>query len=131
MAVRDNPNNYFAWYNDDDRLAIVCKKTTTTTDGSIGLAYESWDGSTVPSGIRMHYHARYNNVTELTDNLKSNAGVDVGLHTAILDYVKSRLAEDEGDLQKAMYYQRKYTDKIKKFPHRKSGTRQITVPRIG
>ena len=24
MAVRSYPNNYFAWYNDDDRIAIIC-----------------------------------------------------------------------------------------------------------
>ena len=26
---RTYPNNYFAWYNDDNRLAIVCEDTTT------------------------------------------------------------------------------------------------------
>ena len=31
MATRDKPNNYFAWYNDDDRLAIVEKQLDTTS----------------------------------------------------------------------------------------------------
>ena len=31
MAKRDYPNNYFAWFNDDQRLAILCLDTTSTT----------------------------------------------------------------------------------------------------
>ena len=33
MAVnkRTYPNSYFAWYNDDQRLAIVCEDTTATS----------------------------------------------------------------------------------------------------
>ena len=31
MAKRTYPNNYFAWYNDDQRLAILCLDTTSTT----------------------------------------------------------------------------------------------------
>ena len=29
MAKRDAPNNYFAWYNDDDRLAIVVNQESS------------------------------------------------------------------------------------------------------
>ena len=28
---RTYPNDYFAWYNDDKRLAIVCLDTTSTS----------------------------------------------------------------------------------------------------
>ena len=34
MAKRTYPNDYFAWYNNDDKLAIVC--ITTYTDNSAG-----------------------------------------------------------------------------------------------
>ena len=30
MASRTYPNDYFAWYNDDQRLAILCLDTTST-----------------------------------------------------------------------------------------------------
>ena len=31
MAKRTYPNDYFAWYNDDQRLAILCLDTASTT----------------------------------------------------------------------------------------------------
>ena len=33
MASRTYPNDYFAWFNDDQRLAILCLDTTSTTSG--------------------------------------------------------------------------------------------------
>ena len=33
MAERNYPNNYFAWFNDDQRLAILSLDTTSTTSG--------------------------------------------------------------------------------------------------
>ena len=31
MAKRDTPNTYFAWYNDDDRLAVVVRQESSNT----------------------------------------------------------------------------------------------------
>ena len=31
MAKRTYPNDYFAWFNDDQRLAVLCLDTTSTT----------------------------------------------------------------------------------------------------
>ena len=33
MAERNFPNDYFAWFNDDQRLAILCLDTTSTSSG--------------------------------------------------------------------------------------------------
>ena len=33
MASRTYPNDYFAWFNDDQRLAILCLDTASTTSG--------------------------------------------------------------------------------------------------
>ena len=33
MAKRTYPNDYFAWFNDDQRLAVLCLDTTSTTSG--------------------------------------------------------------------------------------------------
>tara|TARA_R110000824_G_scaffold399549_1_gene605149 strand:+ start:446 stop:853 length:408 start_codon:yes stop_codon:yes gene_type:complete len=130
---RNFPNDYFAWYNDDDRLAIVSKvvsndvsdSTETSTD-----TYDTYTGSSVTSGLRIHYHAKYGQVTQITDDLRIDSGVDISLQPAIIDYIKSRLLEDTGDLQRAAYYKAKYERTIKQYPHRKSGVRALSVPRL-
>jgi hypothetical protein len=54
MATRDKPNSYFAWYNDDDRLAIVERQLDTNTSKGIDSGeYDSFYGTTVTDGIRM------------------------------------------------------------------------------
>ena len=46
MALRDFPNNYFAWYNDDKRLAIVEKDTTSTdTSERTTERYDTFQGA--------------------------------------------------------------------------------------
>ena len=67
---------------------------------------------------------------EVTDDLKANSGLDTSLHASIIDYIKSRLLEDMGDLQRAAYYRNKYERTIKQYPHRKSGVRALSVPRL-
>ena len=133
MAKRNFPNDYFAWYNDDDRLAIVAKvlsndvsdSTETTID-----TYDTYTGDDVVNGIRMHTHSKYGSVSQITDDLRTDSGVDTSLHSVIIDYVKARLLEDGGDLQRAAYYRAKYEKFIKQYPHRKSGIRVLAVPRL-
>tara|TARA_R110000824_G_scaffold44541_1_gene129485 strand:+ start:92 stop:499 length:408 start_codon:yes stop_codon:yes gene_type:complete len=130
---RNFPNDYFAWYNDDDRLAIVSRvlgndvsdSTETTLD-----KYDTYTDSSITNGLRIHYHAKYGKVSQITDDLRVDSGVDTSLHPAIIDYVKSRLLEDAGDLQRAAYYKAKYERTIKQYPHRKSGVRALSVPRL-
>ena len=51
MATRDKPNKYFAWYNDDDRLAIVERQLDTTSSKGIDSGeYDSFYGSGNLSG---------------------------------------------------------------------------------
>tara|TARA_Y100000593_G_scaffold84082_1_gene159058 strand:+ start:459 stop:866 length:408 start_codon:yes stop_codon:yes gene_type:complete len=130
---RSYPNSYFAWYNDDDRLAIVCKvissDTSDTTETTIDR-YDTYSESSITGGLRIHTHSKYGTVEQLDDDLKANSGVDTSLHSSIIDYVKSRLLEDGGDLQRAGYYRNKYERVIKKYPHRKSGVRSLSVPRL-
>ena len=133
MAKRNFPNNYFAWYNDDDRLAIVAKVLSNDTSDSTETTvdtYDTYTGDDVANGIRIHAHSKYGNVSQLTDDLKDDSGVDTSLHSVILDYIKARLLEDAGDLQRAQYYRAKYERFIKQYPHRKSGIRVLSVPRL-
>ena len=134
MATKRNyPNNYFAWYNDDNRLAVVARVLTSDVSDStetIQDKYDTYTGSDVTDGIRMHYHSKYTSVSLIGDNLTTGAGVDSGLHPAIVDYVKSRILEDTGDLQNSQYFRQKYEMSIKQYPHRKTGVRNLSVPRL-
>jgi len=135
MAInkRSYPNSYFAWYNDDDRLAVVSKvisnDVSDTTETTIDK-YDTFTGSSVTDGLRIHTHSKYGKVEQVEDDLKANSGLDTSLHASIIDYIKSRLLEDVGDLQRAGYYRNKYERTIKKYPHRKSGVRSLSVPRL-
>ena len=149
---RTYPNTYFAWYNDDDRLAIVCldsggsycsiagysnKSDCEGAGGTWNVAgttskekYDTYQGSDVTNGIRITFHSKYEEVTAVDNDLKTHAGLDSSLHNAALCYIKSRLFEDIGDLQKAQYFMTMYTQKIKKHKGRRSGVRFLSVPRL-
>ena len=152
MAVRSYPNNYFAWYNDDDRIAIICidsggsscslSQYTNKTDcedngGTWNVAgttskekYDTYQGSDVTDGIRLTYRAKYEEVTSIDDDLKTNAGLDSGMHNSVLCYIKSRLYEDAGNFEQAQYFRKMYETQIKKFRSRRSGVRQLAVSRL-
>ena len=210
MAKRTYPNSYFAWYNDDKRVAIVCQDTTTGsgertvekydtfqgdgnlsgnitasstaagafvdfTSSSHGLAVndrveisgttsyngkhtvtvvgdantfriaatnsESNEGSSsgvtwkslfVSNGLRITYHSKYESVTtsNLTGELSTSHGLDTGMQHALVCYMKARLWEDFGDIQKAQYYRMMFEKAIKQYPSRKSSIRALAVPRI-
>ena len=131
MATRDKPNSYFAWYNDDDRLAIVEKKISSTeAKGVVTGEYDTYLDSTVTDGIRMTIHSKYEDVSDLTDDLGDDCGLDSIMHSAVLDYVRSRIYEDGGQFQEAQYFRAKYEQGVAKKPTRRSGVRVLSVPRM-
>ena len=127
---RTYPNDYFAWYNDDARVAILVLDTTTTSGERTREKYDSYQGSDVTNGIRITFHSKYEEVTAVTDNLQSGAGLDSALHSAVVCYVKSRLFEDSGDIQRAQYFRTMFEQKVKKHRGRRSGVRFLAVPRM-
>ena len=128
MARRDAPNDYFAWYNDDDRLAIVVRQeNSNSSKGTTSGEYDTYLDSSVTNGIRITLHSKYEAVSNLTDDLEDTCGLDSMMHASILDYVKSRVLEDRGDAQ-AGYFKQKYENSVSKKPTRKSGVRVIVVP---
>tara|TARA_R100001015_G_C4629764_1_gene190865 strand:- start:1604 stop:2002 length:399 start_codon:yes stop_codon:yes gene_type:complete len=129
-SKRTHPNSYFAWYNDDDRLAILCETETSTEEGSTNEKYDTYQGTTIVNGIRLTYHSKYENATSVNEDLKTDLGVDTGLHKYVLDYIKCRLYENVGNLQQAQYHMQMYQKGIKRWPHRKSGVRFLSVPRL-
>ena len=127
---RTYPNNYFAWYNDDDRLAILCQDTTSTPAESTREKYDTYQGADVTAGIRITYHSKYDTVSSQAHDLKTNAGLDSGLHPMVVCYIKARMFEDAGDLEKANYFRQMYERGVHQYPLRKSGVRALAVPRI-
>ena len=132
MAVnkRTYPNSYFAWYNDDQRLAIVCEDTTVSSGEKTKEKYDTYQGSDVSAGIRITYKSKYGTIDAQSEDLKTEAGLDSGLHSAVLCYVKGRMFEAAGDLQKAQYFRGMYDKMMRQYPLRKSGVRTLSVTKM-
>ena len=130
MAKRNYPNDYFAWYNDDKRLAVLCLDTTSTSGERTKEKYDTYQDADVTNGLRLTYHSKYEAVTtsSLTSELSTTNGVDTGMQECIVSFVKARLFEDSGDMQKAQYYRQMYEKELKLYPSRKSGVRVLSVP---
>ena len=133
MASRNYPNDYFAWYNDDKRLAVVELDTPSTSGEKTKEKYDSYQSdSDIADGLRITYHSKYEAVTTSTlgSELSTTNGVDTGMQDLITCFVKARMYEDMGDLQKAQYYRQMYEKELKQYPSRKSGIRVLSVPRM-
>jgi hypothetical protein len=205
MAARSYPNDYFAWFNDDQRLAILSLDTTSTdsserttekydtfqgtgnlsgtitdldgdattataTSASHGLATDdrvtisgtdSYDGDYavtvtdanvftfadpsdgtsdnetgsftslfIDDGLRMTYKSKYETVTAVTENLDTDIGLDTSLHPQLVCYMKSRLYEDQGNMEQANYFRQMYESNMMKQKSRKSGVRALSVPNM-
>ena len=132
MAKRTDPNNYFAWYNDDKRVAILCLDTTSTASEQTKEPYDTYQDDDVTNGLRLTYHSKYETITtsNLAGEMSTTHGLDTGMQNALLCYVKARLFEDQGDIQKAQYFRQMYEKAVKQYPSRKSGVRQLAVPRL-
>ena len=131
MATRDKPNNHFAWYNDDDRIAIVERKSNSDSSKGIDQGdYDTYVDSNVANGIKMTIHSKYEPATAITNDLADNLGLDSTMHTYVLDYVKSRVLEDMGQIEPSQYFRTKYENGIAKKPTRRSVVRVLLVPNL-
>ena len=131
MAKRDYPNKNFAWFNDEDRLGIVATDTTSISGEKTKEKYDTFqEGSDVSVGLRYTYHSKYGTIDAQTEDLKTEAGLDSGLHPAVVCYMKARMFEDTGDIQKAQYFKVMYDKMMKQYPLRKSGVRVLSVPKM-
>ena len=127
---RTYPNSNFAWYNDDQRVAIVCEDTTATSGEKTKEKYDSYQDADVTSGLRITYSSKYETISLQTHDLNTTAGLDSGLHPAVVCYIKSRMFEDTGDIQRAQYFKTMYDKMIRQYPSRKSGVRALSVPKL-
>ena len=215
MAERNYPNDYFAWFNDDQRIAILSLDTTSTdsserttekydtfqgsgnlsgtittfadysgtvsgttlvTDVAHGLAtgdritissspdsyYDtassdsdgnysitkvsadtfyitatysaeddgSWVSLFIDNGLRMTFKSKYETVTVSTEDLDTYIGLDTSLHPQLVCYMKSRLYEDQGNMEQANYFRQMYEQQMMKQRSRKSGVGSLSVPQM-
>ena len=130
MANRTYPNSNFAWYNDDNRIAIVCVDTTDVSGEKSKEKYDTYQDADVAAGLRITFTSKFETVDAQADDLKTDIGLDSGLHPALVCYIKTRLLEDLGDLQKASYFKTMYEKMMKQYPTKKSGVRTLAVPKL-
>ena len=208
MAInkRTYPNTYFAWYNDDSRIAIVSKDTENVGGERVTELYDTWQGQgdlsgtlsdidgngstatatasaahnletgdritisdshsdfngthtiTVPEGstttftfsssssqtnqtgkfvvkfindgVRITYISKYEAATAITHDLLSDLGVDTGMQISLVYYVKARLYEDIGDMEKAGYFRKLFYREMKQYPSKRTGVRILSVPNL-
>ena len=124
------PNTYFAWFNDDNRIAILAQDTTSSSTERTTEKYDTFQGDDVSNGLRITYHSKYGTIDAQSDDLKTDAGLDSGMHPSVVCYIKSRLFEDTGDVQRAQYFRQMYEQKVRKHRGRRSGIRALAVGRL-
>ena len=88
----------------------------------------TWTSLFVDKGLRITYHSFYDTPSSTDNDLESDLGLGSGLHNSLICYMKARLYEDQGDLQKAQYFRQMYEKMVSKYPSRKSGIRVLSVP---
>ena len=63
-----------------------------------------------------------------TEDLDTDIGLDTSLHPQLVCYMKSRLYEDQGNMEQANYFRQMYEQQMMKQKSRKSGVRALSVP---
>jgi len=84
----------------------------------------------INDGLRITYKSKYETVTSITENLDTDIGLDTSLHPSLVCYAKSRLYEDQGNMEQANYFRQMYENQIMKQRSRKSGVRSLSVPNM-
>lgn len=81
---RTYPNKYFAWYNDDNRLAVVTEDTTSTTGERTTEKYDTFQGAGNLSGTISSF-ADYNGTVSGTTKVtcSSSHGLETGDRVSI------------------------------------------------
>ena len=134
ITISSSPDSYYntASSNSDGNYSITLVSVDTF---DITVTYSAEDSGTwtslfIDNGLRITYTAKYGTIDAQTEDLKTEAGLDSGLHPAVLCYMKSRMFEDTGDVQRAQYFKTMYDKMVKQYPLRKSGVRVLSVPKM-
>ena len=103
------------WFIDEERLGVVEKETAEDDTGKLITEYKS-PTINLGMGLRIRYKSNYRPVSKINDDLDKYSNLHESLHPALVCYVKSRLYEDAGDLEKSQYFRQMYELTIRKFP---------------
>jgi len=113
----------------DEFTYTTSKGDTTNKSGTVGDT-GTFTSLFVDNGIRMTIHSKYEEVTSITTSLDVSHGLDSSMHTAVTDYVKSRLLEDMGQLEQAQFFRNRFETSVSKKRTRRSGVRLLSVPKL-
>jgi hypothetical protein len=103
------------WFIDEERVGVVEKNEAEDATGKIIKEFKSPTIS-VGMGLRIRYKANYRPVSKITDDLDAYSNLHESLHPALVCYVKARMYEDLGDIEKSQYFRNMYEVAIRKFP---------------
>ena len=103
------------WFIDEERVGIVEKETAEDSTGKLITEYKS-PSVNIGMGLRIRYKSNYRPVSRSSHDLDGHSNLHESLHSALVCYVKSRLYEDAGDLEKSQYFRQMYELTIRKFP---------------
>ena len=112
--LKDTAKTLF-WFIDEERVGIVEKETSEDSTGKMLTEYKSPTIS-IGMGLRIRYKANYRPVDKSGQDLDTYSNLHESLHPALVCYVKSRMYEDAGDMEKSQYFRSMYEVAIRKFP---------------
>jgi hypothetical protein len=109
--------NNWGYYISGREIAILKQSTTT-------LEYASPDEA-VANGFKVEY------VSSPTLVADANSTIDVAdeLTLAVVDYVKSKFAENQGEYDKAQYHMREFKNRVYKYKNRLVGGLRVITPK--
>ena len=118
-------------YDGDDTVTAVTTNTFSIAGTNSGSSETgTWVSLFVDDGIRMTIHSKYEEVTAITTNLDTTHGLDSSMHASVLDYVKSRVSEDIGQMEQAQFFRTRFEASVSKKTTRRSGVRFLSVPKL-
>ena len=118
-------------YNGNKTITKVSDNVFSITDSNSGSSETgTWSSLFIDNGLRITYKAKYGTVNAVTQDLDSDIGLDTSLHSSLVNYIKARLYEDQGNPQQAQYHNSIYDNSMMKQRSRKSGVRVLSVPNL-
>jgi len=99
--------------------------------GNIGILEENidtgkWDSPTksITNGILI----RFTKIPTAPTDESSTIPVDEGLALALVDYVKAKIFEQQGDYEKRMFHMREFKKQVMQHQKNRNGGPKIIVP---
>tara|TARA_Y100001938_G_C8003768_1_gene386205 strand:+ start:364 stop:735 length:372 start_codon:yes stop_codon:yes gene_type:complete len=99
--------------------------------GNIGILEENidtgkWDSPTksIANGILI----RFTKIPTAPANEAATIPVDEGLALALVDYVKAKIFEQQGDYEKRMFHMREFKKQVMQHQKNRNGGPKIIVP---